>query len=257
MEELVMKLEGQCAQCAIKNRICRQKDGASPKFCSTTLYADSITKALGEYEKADVRNFAYQASLQEAECYIDRDAIPAYRFPVKPRVQEIIEFSRKMGYCKLGVAFCGGLHREASIFCKILNDHGFKVVSVMCKVGGVDKAAIGIKDDEKVQIGSYEPMCNPIAQAEILNKAETDFNIILGLCVGHDSLFIKYSKALVTVFAVKDRVLGNNPLACIYTYDSYYERFKEDRLKKGRFEKDYIYEMFKTDYLKESGIANK
>jgi len=74
-------------------------------------------------------------------------------------------------------------------------------------------------------------MCNPISQAEVLNAADTDFNILLGLCVGHDSLFLKYSKALVTVFAVKDRVLGHNPLGAIYNYDSYYERFKQDRLK--------------------------
>lgn len=74
-------------------------------------------------------------------------------------------------------------------------------------------------------------MCNPIAQAKILNAAGTDFNILLGLCVGHDSLFIKYSQAMVTVFAVKDRVLGHNPLAAVYNYESYYERFQQDRLK--------------------------
>ena len=66
-------------------------------------------------------------------------------------------------------------------------------------------------------------MCNPIGQAMFLNEAKTDFNIILGLCVGHDSLFIKYSEAPVTVFAVKDRVLGHNPLAAIYQAESYYK----------------------------------
>ena len=66
----------------------------------------------------------------------------------------------------------------------------------------------------------------------MLNTAETEFNILLGLCVGHDSMFMKYSQAMVTVFAVKDRALGHNPLAAIYTYDSYSERFKQDRLKK-------------------------
>jgi uncharacterized metal-binding protein len=137
-----------------------------------------------------------------------------------------------MGYRKLGVAFCGGLHNEANVFCKILETHGFDVVSVMCKVGGIDKGAIDITMNERVQIGRPEAMCNPIAQAEVLNAAETDFNILLGLCVGHDSLFIRYSRAMVTVFAVKDRAMGHNPLAAIYTYDSYSERFKQDRLKR-------------------------
>ena len=226
-----MENEGKCSQCMVKNRICRSKEGSAPAFCSTVLYPEAIKKAVAEYQKPDILKFAHNASVQEAECYIDRSAEPAYRYPVKPRVQEIMEFSRKMGYQKLGVAFCGGLHKEAAVFCKILEDHGFDVVSVMCKVGGVDKDAIGIQAHERVQIGKPESMCNPISQAEVLNTAGTDFNILLGLCVGHDSLFIKYSQAMVTVFAVKDRAMGHNPLGAIYTYDSYCERFKQDRLK--------------------------
>ena len=226
------KNEGKCAQCMVKIKFCGREDGVAPAFCSTKLYPEAIAKAMTEYDKPNIRQFAHNASLQEAECYIDRSAMPSYKFPVKPRVQEIIEFSRKMSYKRLGVAFCGGLHKEANVFCKILEDHGFEVISVMCKVGGVDKESIGLGADERVRVGKPETMCNPIAQAEVLNAAETDFNILLGLCVGHDSMFIKYCKAMVTVFAVKDRAMGHNPLAAIYTYDSYCERFKQDRLKK-------------------------
>lgn len=226
-----VKIDGKCAQCMVQTRFCNNKDGSAPAFCSTNLYPESIEKAACEYQKADIKNFARLASVQESECYIDRQTEPFYLFPVKPRLQEIIEFSRKMGYRKLGVAFCGGLHKEANVFCKILEDHGIQVVSVMCKVGRVDKDAIGIAPDERVRIGKPESMCNSIAQAEILNSAGTDFNIILGLCVGHDSLFIKYSEAMVSIFAVKDRALGHNPLAAIYTYDSYSQRFKQNRLK--------------------------
>ncbi len=226
-----MNFEGKCAMCKVEKAICRNKDGSNPAFCSTVLYPQAIEKAGKEYEKTDIRTFAHNASVQEAECYIDRQANPAYKYPVKPRVQEIIEFAKKMGYSKLGVAFCGGLHREADIFCKILEDHGFDVISVVCKVGGIEKETIGIQENEKVQIGKFETMCNPIAQAEVLNAAGTEFNILVGLCVGHDSLFMKYSQAMSTVFAVKDRVLGHNPLAAIYTYGSYYERFKQDRIK--------------------------
>ena len=224
-------MEGNCSQCVVKNRICKDKDGVGPAFCSTLLYPEVIQKASDEYSKSDINKFAHAASAQEASCYIDREATPVYKFPVKPRIQEIIEFSRKMGYKKLGVAFCGGLHHEAAIFCNVLQKHGFEVVSVMCKVGGVDKSAIGIQDHERVQIGKPEVMCNPIVQAGVLNAASTDFNILIGLCVGHDSLFMKYSEAMVTVFAVKDRVLAHNPLGAIYTYEFYYERFKEDRIK--------------------------
>lgn len=233
-----MEQYGKCAQCKLPDRICRGPGGHSPAFCSTTLYSDALDKAAEKYTKPDIREFARQASIQEAECYIDREAAPHYRYPVKTRIQEIIEFARKMGYKKLGMAFCGGLHPEAAIVGKILEDHGFEVVSVMCKVGGVDKECLGLEPHEKVKVGKPETMCNPIAQAEVLNDAETDFNILMGLCVGHDSLFIKYAKALTTVFAVKDRVLGHNPMAAIYNYNSYYERFQQDRLKEVTVKRD-------------------
>jgi enoyl-CoA hydratase/carnithine racemase len=45
------------------------------------------------------------------------------------------------------------------------------------------------------------------------DQQKTDFNVLLGLCVGHDSLFLKYAEAPCTVLAVKDRMLGHNPLA--------------------------------------------
>lgn len=224
--------KGKCSACKVPNKVCRVPGGHSPVFCSTKLYGEAIAKAAAEYEKPDLHEFARVASVQEAECYIDREANPSYLFPVKPRIQEIIEFSHKMGYKRLGLAFCAGLHQEAAVVSKIFETHGLEVVSVICKVGGVDKKTIGIKPSEQVKIGEYEPMCNPIAQAEVLNAAGTDFNILLGLCVGHDSLFIKYSKPMVSVLAVKDRVLGHNPLAAIYTHDSYYQRFKAFRLKK-------------------------
>ena len=81
-------------------------------------------------------------------------------------------------------------------------------------------------------IGEEETMCNPMAQAGICNDAETDFNMMMGLCVGHDSLFLKNSRAYTTVFAVKDRLLGHNPLALVYTSKSYYTRFREVNLSK-------------------------
>lgn len=223
--------QGKCAACKVPNKVCRAPGGQNPAFCSTVLYGEALAKAAAEYEKPDIHEFARQAAVQEGECYIDRAAQPHYMFPVKTRIQEIIEFSRKMGYRRLGLAFCGGLHQEAAIVSRILEEHGLEVVSVVCKVGGVNKGTIGVKPSEQVRIGEYESMCNPIAQAEVLNAAGTDFNILLGLCVGHDSLFIRYSKAMVSVLAVKDRVLGHNPLAAIYTHDSYYQRFKQDRLK--------------------------
>ena len=70
-------------------------------------------------------------------------------------------------------------------------------------------------------------MCNPIIQAKLLKKEKTDINIVMGLCVGHDSLFYKYSEAITTTLVVKDRLLGNNPVAALNNIKSYYKYLRE------------------------------
>jgi len=182
-----------------------------------------------EYAIGDIREFARQASIQESSCYAGREQKPYVLHPTKPRIQEICEFAQRMGYNRLGLAYCVGLALEALLVDRVLSAQGFEVISVCCKVGSVPKETIGIADDEKINIGDYESMCNPVGQAKILNDAGTHFNIALGLCVGHDSLFFKYADAPTTVLAAKDRVLGHNPLGALYTSRSYYERL----LRKG------------------------
>ena len=214
----------ECAKCGIKNKICRSPEGQGPAFCPTLHPKEVIGKATQEYAKPDIFKFAHEASIQEGECYIKRDVKPFVSHPTKPRVQEVCEFAQKMGYKKLGIAFCGGLHSEALSLTQILEAQGFEVISAVCKASRTPKEQIGIKDEEKLRIGEFESMCSPIAQAAILNEEKTDFNILLGLCVGHDSLFLKYSKAYCTVLVAKDRVLAHNPCAALYTAGSYYAR---------------------------------
>ena len=213
-----------CAHCQIHRRACFYKEGTGPDFCPTLKQANMVECALEEYDKSEIKEFARIASIQEAECYSKRDQKPFVLHPTKTRVEEIIDFAKKMGYHRLGVASCMGLLSESKILADILKNAGFEVVSVCCKVGCVPKERIGIKDEEKVRIGHHESMCNPISQAKILNEANTEFNIMMGLCVGHDSLFLKYVKAPTTILAVKDRVLGHNPLAAIYLSKTYYSK---------------------------------
>jgi uncharacterized metal-binding protein len=131
-----------------------------------------------------------------------------------------------MNYKRIGLAFCAGLVKEAKVVDRLFSSNDFDLTSVICKVGRVPKEAIGIQDDQKIAIGCFESMCNPILQAMVLNDAKTQFNVLLGLCVGHDSLFLQHAKAPCTVLAVKDRLLGHNPLAAIYNIDGYYRAFK-------------------------------
>ena len=164
---------------------------------------------------------------------MNRHQRPYIMQPSKTRIVEICEFARKMGYRRLGLAFCLGLTKEAAAVEEILQENGFEVVSVLCKAGRTSKEMIGIKEEEKIFQGTDEAMCNPIYQAKLLNHEESEFNILLGLCVGHDSLFFKYAEAPVTVLAVKDRVTGHNPLAAIYLSESYYRKIRHPNIVSG------------------------
>ncbi|MEW6261895.1 MAG: DUF1847 domain-containing protein [Thermodesulfobacteriota bacterium] len=214
----------QCAKCSVKEPACRVPGGNAPEFCPTRNQAEIVTEALKEYARPEVSKFARMASLQEAECYADRHIRPYVLHPVKPRVQEVCEFAHKMEYKKLGLAHCAGLMSEARTLQQILEAQGFEVVSVCCKVGATPKETLGLTGDQIIRIGQFESMCSPIAQAAILNAAGCDFNVLVGLCVGHDSLFFKYAEAPTTVLIAKDRVTGHNPAAALYTTGSYYAR---------------------------------
>jgi uncharacterized metal-binding protein len=138
------------------------------------------------------------------------------------RLEEIMDFARRCGFDRLGLAHCIGLRREAGVVKRVFTANGFSVDAVVCKAGALPKEALGLTDADKVHPGEFESMCNPVGQARFLADAGTQLNVVLGLCVGHDSLFFKHSEAPVTVLAVKDRVLGHNPLAAVYLADGYY-----------------------------------
>jgi len=119
---------------------------------------------------------------------------------------------------KIGIAFCSGLSDEAGRAHLILANHNFEVCSVICSCGAIDKSELGIPSEYKIRNPQqFEAACNPLLQAELLNQAETEINIIIGLCVGHDMLFTMNSKAPVTTLVVKDRFTGHNPVISLYT----------------------------------------
>jgi uncharacterized metal-binding protein len=221
----------QCAHCPVK--ICENRGGktgiapslnTTPAYCPMKLMPDVYDAAIKEYNKPEVKEFARLASVQEFQCY---ERLPDGLRTRLPRIEETIQFARKCGYKRLGLAHCGGLAYEAGLLTQVLENNGFEVVSVQCKTGAVPKEKIGIKPEEKIAgADMWETMCNPIVQAMIINKSKVDLAIMLGLCVGHDTLFIKYCEVPLTVLAVKDRVLGHNPLAALYAGETYYKRLR-------------------------------
>ena len=204
-----------CIDCAAG--ACDGKSGKYPDFCLTCELLESgdrdglIRETLNKYVDDPEDSLIAKASATvEYEHYCRAT-----------RVEEICEFARKIGAKKLGVATCVGLLKEARAAAAIFRHNGFEVYGVACKVGAVRKTEIGL-DPAQEELGPH--ICNPILQAELLNKEKTDLNIVIGLCVGHDSLFYKYSDALCTTLVTKDRVLGHNPAAALYQTDSYYSK---------------------------------
>ncbi len=178
-----------------------------------------IRKAVEKYKEEDNRLLYLNSTITERLAY---QMVRGRIISVRPRMLEIIKFSEMMGWKKLGVAFCTGLSDEARRIVEILEKAGFEVSSVRCKCGGIDKTALGVPKEYKIASlygdpERFEAGCNPIVQAEILNSENVDLNIIVGLCIGHDLLFTKYSKAPVTTLVVKDRVTGHNPVASLYS----------------------------------------
>jgi len=180
----------QCAQCEGKE--CRDgKDCFSQAGNQKQLYQDN----------------------QTAELHRAASAIEAEYYGKETRLGEVILLAKQLQYQKIGLAFCIGLSEEAKIIAEILSKH-FKVVSVCCKVCGIDKKNF---DLPQILSENKEVMCNPAGQAQLLNEAETQLNVICGLCVGHDAIFAKVSDAPVTTLIAKDRVLAHNPAGAIYS----------------------------------------
>ncbi len=199
----------------------------APNYCpgenEPQIISDSFARYQGDSEDA---RLAKVAARVEGLCYQPvpgSDAVNA-RWT---RVEDTIALAKLMGYQKIGIATCIGLLEESNRLSAILTAQGLKPLSVCCKSGSIDKKELGLSETEKVRPNTFEPACNPIAQAELLNQAGADMNLIVGLCVGHDMLFSKYSKAPTSTLVVKDRVTGHNPVAVLYGQNFYYKKLQK------------------------------
>jgi uncharacterized metal-binding protein len=206
-----------------------------PGNCPTTHHGDAASEALALYgpDAADGR-LARVAAEVEGLCY-EQQAGGAVHARWT-RVEDTVALARRMGWKRVGIATCIGLLDESARLAEILEAQGLEPVSVCCKVGSVDKSSLGIAEELKVRPGTFEPLCNPAAQARILNRVGTDMNVIMGLCVGHDMLFAKHADAPTTTLVAKDRVTGHNPVAALHGSRFYYKRLSKQPIGSPRDE---------------------
>jgi uncharacterized metal-binding protein len=123
------------------------------------------------------------------------------------RIMEIKNFARKAGIKRIGIAHCVSVPKEADVVKNFLADE-FEVYSIDCKCGRITK-------QEMLGVEGSGIMCNPAGQAEYLKENNTEINISMGLCVGHDMVFNQKSASPVSVLVVKDRANKHNPMESI------------------------------------------
>ena len=157
-------------QCAL----CKTKECLMGKNCS-------VIKSGLEYSSKDLRSLQVSA-------WLEADSVK------RTKLEEIVIYAKKMGHGKIGIAFCTDYDKEARMVYEILSRY-FEVFSVCCKVCGFGKAEFGLR---KCEGTGLEIACNPIGQAMTLNKEQTDLNLIVGLCMGHDIAFTANSEAPVS-----------------------------------------------------------
>ena len=214
------KKQPQCSYC--NRKVCFHGDLTNtPDFCPSKEYTDLLEETKKKLQGPDNVRMAQDVARTWKE------------YGKLTRVEETLEYARLQGHKKIGLAFCVGLSEEARLFTNVLLNAGFDVVSVCCMCGALSADDVNLPEDDKIIPGFRQPMCNPIGQAAILDEEGCDLHVILGLCVGDDTLFIKHAKAPVTVLAVKDRVLAHNPLGALYTARHIYTRINTRPPKKG------------------------
>jgi uncharacterized metal-binding protein len=120
------------------------------------------------------------------------------------RLEEIRNYAKQAGLKRIGIAHCVSMPKEAAAVGQFLAED-FEVFTVDCKCGRIQKKEMLGGEGTSI-------MCNPSGQADYLKQNNTELNISMGLCVGHDMVFNQKSTVSVTTLVVKDRVNNHNPI---------------------------------------------
>ncbi len=176
----------------------------STKGCRVaTPCQDHSGEYLDRYQTPEI-----QVVTQSASALIDNG-----RAGTLSRLQEIIEYMKLRGYAKIGCAYCYGMEKDAAQLRKILAAEGFQPHMVSCTVDQVLEKQL---DPNKTK---NTVSCNPLGQAQQLNRLGVEFTLLMGLCLGHDILLQKNLVMDFTTFVVKDRVYSHQPMQALTDWD--------------------------------------
>ncbi len=207
--------EDKTVTCICKKQGCwRGSEEGIPGYCQANSYTEEIEASRQAYTNPEI------VDLYKAACIVN-----AVNDGYRPRIEEALDFAQQMDFARIGFAACTAFSSELEIIKTLFENAGLEVFTAGCAIGRVTAEARDLPE-----LGKYlNSGCNPLAQAEILNKTDTQLNFTLGLCMGHDILFTQHSKAPVSTLIVKDRLLGNNPASALYGYHARRSLFKLKR----------------------------
>ena len=106
-----------CEGCGV--RACVTGEGTAPEHCPIRMpgYSEKVSAVYAKNKNAALES----ASQRVCGAKTDRDRIP--------RLKIVIEYCRKMGYKKIGIAFCAMVFEEMDWYSRMLRKNGFEVVS--------------------------------------------------------------------------------------------------------------------------------
>jgi uncharacterized metal-binding protein len=194
-----------CVTCA-KTSCFRGDHDDMPKTCPTRTDADLASDAspyLGK-ERASVMRAADEAPFSEDGSK-------------RNRVEELTHFAHARAMRRVGVAFCVTMVKEAQELARQLRGAGLEAELVCCRVGAIDYDEIGLP---KAHPDRFAAICNPVAQARLLNRRKVDLVAQVGLCIGHDLILQEECDAPVTTLVVKDRVFDHHPIRALRPHSS-------------------------------------
>ncbi len=204
----------QCVKCSVLRCSAEEKNKKVPVSCPTEKYADLAKEAVEKYRLPE------NQAINEGWFGVMSRVLDPEKQKEKwswTRLDEIMAYAKIRKMTRLGIATCYGLMSESRSLSDILENNGFDVVSVSCLCGEMNPRDIGVPGNIA---------CNPILQAEVLNHEKTELNIMVGLCIGHDILFLRNADAETTPLVAKDRSMGHNPVAALYQGQGFFrDRF--------------------------------
>jgi uncharacterized metal-binding protein len=142
------------------------------------------------YSSDERRHLAREAALVEAEGY-----------GYWTRIREIAELAIRMEYATVALAHCPDMRREAELAARFLEARGLEIL-----------------------LPPPNPACDPQGMASDFTRRQADLLVVAGMCVGHEVILLRSSSIPATGLIARDHRLRHNPVAALYTSQSYYRK---------------------------------